>query len=403
MRVLALLLALLSSWGLGQSRAWIATPTPALRGLLEQLKPVEGLPESSLSWETLSELQRLELLGIQTQMFSPLRTARALALLTVAIHDALYLTQGRPVEANVLAAYAAQEVMLYLHPTFPNLKDAVRQTTQAIYRQAQAQGWPEPNLQLSQALGRQVGLQVVAWGRQDGAARQVIPTYPAPAPGVWVLPLGRPAVEPGWGVVRPIGVALEALAKAPPPPAWDSPEFARERALFWDEQAKLDEAGRQIADKWAGDPGTVTPAGLWQEAALEILRQRRLEATQAVGILAVLNIAMHNANIACWRDKFTYYVARPEQWVRSFDRRWQPYLRTPKHPSYPSGHSVMSGAAATVLTYFFPEEAPTWEAMAKEASYSRVVAGIHWFVDGRGGLEQGRQVARQVLEALQKP
>lgn len=138
-------------------------------------------------------------------------------MLSVAIHDALHLTRGRSIEANVLAAYAAQEVMLYLHPTFPNLKDAVRQTAQAIYRQAQAQGWPEPNLQLSQALGRQVGLQVVAWGRQDGAARQVIPTYPAPAPGVWVLPLGRPAVEPGWGAVRPIGVAPEALAKAPPP------------------------------------------------------------------------------------------------------------------------------------------------------------------------------------------
>ncbi len=403
MRLLVTMLLLLCSPGLGQSRAWIATPTPALDELFRQLKSVEQRPTSPLRWETLTELQRLELLATQTQMFSPLRTARALALLTVAIHDALYLTHGRPVEANVLAAYAAQEVILYLHPTFPNLKDAVRQTAQAIYGQAQAQGWPEAHLRLSQALGRQVGLQVVAWGRRDGAARQVIPAYPAPAAGVWVLPLGRPAVEPGWGGVVPIGLAPEALAKAPPPPAWVSPEFARERDLFWAEQTKLDDYGRQIADKWAGDPGTVTPAGLWQEAALELLRQRPVDATQAVAILAVLNIAMHNANIACWRDKFVYYVARPEQWVRSFDRRWQPYLRTPKHPSYPSGHSAISGAAATVLTHYFPEEAQTWEAMAKEASYSRVIAGIHWFVDGSGGLEQGRQVARQVLEALQKP
>lgn len=403
MRLMVFMLMLLCSLGLGQSRAWIAAPTPALSALLSQLKPVDSLPPSPLRWETLSELQRLELLGTQTQMFSPPRTARALALLTVAIHDALHLTQGRPLEANVLAAYAAQEVMLYLHPTFPNLKDAVRQTAQAIYRQAQAQGWPEASLQLSQALGRQVGLQVVAWGRRDGAARQTIPAYPAPAPGVWVLPLGRPAVEPGWGGVMPIGVAPEALAKAAPPPAWDSPEFARERALFWAEQTQLNDYGRQIADKWAGDPGTVTPAGLWQEAALEILRQRRIDATQAVSMLAVLNIAMHNAFIACWRDKFIYYTARPEQWVRSFDRRWQPYLRTPRHPAYPSGHAAISGAAATVLKHFFPEEAQTWESMAKEASYSRVIAGIHWFVDSSGGLEQGQQVAQQVLEALQKP
>ncbi|RIH83928.1 PAP2 superfamily protein [Meiothermus luteus] len=400
MRGLVGVLMLLCSLGLAQPRAWVAVPTPALEGLLGQLEPV-GLA-GELRWETLDELQRLELLGIQTQMFSPLRTARALALLAVALNDALYLVQKPGVETNVLAAYAAQEVMLYLHPTFPNLKDAIRQTAQAIYREALARGWPEPNLRLSQSLGRQVGLQVVAWGRRDGAARQVIPTYPAPAPGVWVLPLGRPAVEPGWGGVAPIGIAAEALARAAPPPAWDSPEFAQERALFWAEQAKLDEHGRQIADKWAGDPGTVTPAGLWQEAALEILRPR-VDAARAVAILAVLNIAMHNANIACWRDKFSYYVARPEQWVRSFDRRWQPYLRTPKHPSYPSGHSAISGAAAAVLTHFFPEERQTWESLAQEASYSRVVAGIHWFVDGAAGLEQGRQVARRVLEAMERP
>jgi hypothetical protein len=202
--------------------------------------------------------------------------------------------------------------------------------------------------------------------------------------------------------VAPIGVAAEALARAVPPPAWDSPEFAQERALFWAEQAKLDEYGRQIADKWAGDPGTVTPAGLWQEAALEVLRPR-VDAARAVAILAVLNIAMHNANIACWRDKFSYYVARPEQWVRGFDRRWQPYLRTPKHPSYPSGHSAISGAAAVVLGHFFPQERQTWEGMAQEASYSRVVAGIHWFTDGTAGLDQGRRVAQQVLKALGNP
>lgn len=392
MHIVILLLWMMGSIGLAHGRAWVATPSPALAGLLAQLQPVEGL-SAELNWETLNELQRLELLGIQTQMFSPLRTARALALLSVAISDGLYLAQDRKgLETNVLAAYAAQEVMLYLHPTFPNLKDAVRQTAQSRYREAQARGWPEANLKLSQAFGRQVGLQVVVWCRQDGAARQVIPSYPARAPGVWVLPLGRP-----------IGVAPEALARALPPPAWDSPEFAWERALLWAEQAKLDDYGRQIVDKWAGDPGTVTPAGLWQEAALEIMRQREVDAPRAAWMLAVFNIAMHNALIACWRDKFTYFMARPEQWVRTFNRRWQPYLRTPKHPSYPSGHAAISGAAATVLMHFFPQETQTWKEMAKEAAYSRVIAGIHWFFDGSGGLELGQRVAQQLLETLQKP
>jgi membrane-associated phospholipid phosphatase len=72
-------------------------------------------------------------------------------------------------------------------------------------------------------------------------------------------------------------------------------------------------------------------------------------------------------------------------------------LRTPRFPAYPSGHSSVSGAAAEVLSFYFPDETATFEQMAKEASYSRIVAGIHWFVDGSGGLELGRRIAGQVL------
>jgi membrane-associated phospholipid phosphatase len=405
--LMVMLLLVLADFGLArpaQSRAWIATSTPAIERLLGQLQTDPSQPASGLGWDTLSELHRLELLGIQTQMFSPPRTARALALLSVAVNDSLHWVQNQAgAEANVVAAYAAQEVVLYLHPTFPNLKDAVRQTAAAVYDQASSRGFAANNLRISREIGRQVGLQIAAWGRQDGAARQSIPAYPAPAPGVWIWPLGRPATEPGWGNVTPIGITLARLARSQPPPAWDSPAYERERALFWIEQTKLDDDGRRIADKWAGDPGTVTPAGLWQEAALEILHKHKTQAEDAVAILAALNVAMHNSFIACWRDKFLYYTARPNQWVATFDKRWQPYLRTPRFPAYPSGHSTVSGAAATILTAFFPSESQTWDHMAKEASYSRIIAGIHWFMDGSGGLDLGERVARQVLEILQKP
>ena len=40
------------------------------------------------------------------------------------------------------------------------------------------------------------------------------------------------------------------------------------------------------------------------------------------------------------------------------DLNWMPLFATPPHPEYPSGHSTLSGAAATVLADYFGEATP---------------------------------------------
>ena len=84
---------------------------------------------------------------------------------------------------------------------------------------------------------------------------------------------------------------------------------------------------------------------------------------------------------------------------REIDPNWSPLITTPPFPSYVSGHSGASGAAATVLSAFFPAEAAQLHGWAAEAAASRLYAGIHFRTDNQVGLALGTSVGRAALAA----
>ncbi|MBK7935709.1 MAG: phosphatase PAP2 family protein [Lewinellaceae bacterium] len=64
----------------------------------------------------------------------------------------------------------------------------------------------------------------------------------------------------------------------------------------------------------------------------------------------------------------------------------------PNFPAFTSGHSTFSAAGAEVLSYLFPEHAPDLQAMAKEASDSRIYGCIHYRFDCEVGLDHGKKI-----------
>ena len=74
---------------------------------------------------------------------------------------------------------------------------------------------------------------------------------------------------------------------------------------------------------------------------------------------------------------------------------------TPNHPSYPSAHGCLSGAAAEVLAWLFPHDAASLRALAEQAGESRIWAGIHFRSDVVVGLVLGRTVAWKTIERMQ--
>ena len=104
-------------------------------------------------------------------------------------------------------------------------------------------------------------------------------------------------------------------------------------------------------------------------------------------------LAMYDATIATWESKYFYNRRRPSELARGLPTA----LPVPNSPSYPSEHAAAAQAAASVLAYFLPAEAQSFQTMAEEAGWSRVLAGLQYPSDYTAGLELGRKVAEQVI------
>ena len=104
-------------------------------------------------------------------------------------------------------------------------------------------------------------------------------------------------------------------------------------------------------------------------------------------------LAMYDATIATWKSKYYYNRPRPSE----LDHNCPTALLVPNSPSYPSEHAAAAQAAATVLAYFLPAEAQSFQTMAEQAGWSRVLAGLQYPSDYDAGLALGRRVAEQVI------
>jgi hypothetical protein len=146
---------------------------------------------------------------------------------------------------------------------------------------------------------------------------------------------------------------------------------------------------------------------------------------QEARLFALLNMAEMDAGVACWEGKYHYNYWRPITGIRAADTDgnpdtvkdagWSPLLATPAHPSYASGHSTVSSAAATVLGRFFGTDNVSFDSVAQndanvtrhftsftqaaeEAGQSRIYGGFHWQFDNTAGQECGRLVGNWVVD-----
>jgi PAP2 superfamily protein len=172
------------------------------------------------------------------------------------------------------------------------------------------------------------------------------------------------------------------------PPSTSSALMAREAAEVKSTVEHLTREQIAIAYKWADGVSTPTPPGHWNFIAQPYIAAAQFSEVRAARALALLNMAMHDAAVACWDAKFTYFNPRPSQ----IDPEIKTVVGLPNFPSYTSGHSTFSAAAAEVLSYMFPSGTSYFNEQRDEAAISRLYAGIHYRADIEIGKEHGRRI-----------
>ncbi len=263
------------------------------------------------------------------------------------------------------------------------------------------------DIEAGEALGRAVALKYVTRARGDRAgaaggnpaswvkleddakARGEVPWYSLEAPR-------RPPMLPDFGKVKTwLFDSLALISLRPgPPPLVESPKMKEETQEVYNYIQNPTREQVRIVHLWADGVNTYTPPGHWDAIAAEDFIKMNLSEVRWARNMALLNMTMADAAISCWDIKFFYFNPRPTQ--------LNPAIKTltgiPNFPSYVSGHSTFSGAAAALLGHLVPSRAKDYEDMAMEAALSRLYGGIHYRTDCMVGLDVGKNIGAYAIE-----
>lgn len=300
-------------------------------------------------------------------------------------------------------------------------------------------GIPADVYERSVAFGDTVGGTVIDWLKKDLYNQtRSYPQYSVTnaGPGEWTPtpPMYAAALEPHWRLIRTMAMDSASQFRPLPPTAFSTDKkskfYAEAMEVF---QTVKDSTPERIAvaKYWDDSPFSleqqghmsfaikkITPAGHWMNMTRIACEKSKADFMKSAEAYCLTSVSVFDGIISCWDEKFRSKLIRPETYINeNIDKTWRPILQTPPFPEHTSGHSVISGAASTMLTGLFgdnfsftdntevlfnmPERTfASFSKAADEAAISRMYGGIHYRPAIEYGVEEGRKVAAFVQERV---
>jgi hypothetical protein len=341
------------------------------------------------------------------EQFGPGRSSRAMAIVHIAIFDAVNAIAGGyksyanvapvtpDVAMNAAIAQAAHDTLIALYPSQKRSFDAILDDD---LRSMLPRGRPHADGIALGALAAAAILELRANDGSEHAEGRMGDTYvPGLDPGDWrqdPISLSPLALGYRWGAAKPFVLQSGDQFRVPPPPAMSNVDYA----IAYAEVKKVGGDGivtptertaeqTEIGIYWAydGTPSLCAPPRLYNQIATTIATQMRTNVVDLARLLALVNVAMADAGTAIWESKYWYEFWRPVTGIRESDPGTGPSgvgdgnsatvadplftplgapasnlngaNFTPPFPAYPSGHAGFGGALFETLRNFYRTDA----------------------------------------------
>jgi len=315
------------------------------------------------------------------------------------------------------------------------------------YRDSLYQIWEVKNsieFNASREYGLKVAEHIAVWMDKDNYKQtRTMPKFTVNLvnPSRWqpTPPSYMDGLEPHWNKIRPFVIHSSDQFKPVPPPSFSmnkESDFYKELKEVYDISMDITKKGDNseevaIAQFWDCNPYVsvtrghlmfatkkITPGAHWIGITKIACKKENTDFDKTVYAYTKTSIAIADAFISCWDEKYRSNLIRPETLINQhFDENWKPVLQTPPFPEYVSGHSVASGAAAVALTDLFGDgfsfeddteliyglpvrSFTSFNQAADEAAISRMYGGIHYRAAVEIGVKQGRDLGEFVVDNL---
>lgn len=255
-------------------------------------------------------------------------------------------------------------------------------------------------------------------------------------PGKWrpTPPDYSDGAEPYWAMIKTFKLDSASQFQCGPPYAYSTDttsNFFKQVKEVYNIGKNLTDSQKTIARYWDDNPFVtehsghltyankkITPVGHWMGITGIACKEKNLNEVETAQTYLVTSLAIFDGFIACWKVKYQTQVVRPITVINELvDQGWQPFLQTPPFPEHTSAHSVISAAAATVLSKRFGDNFAFHDTSemeyiglqrsfssfmnaSLEASVSRVYGGIHYSRSVQEGVVFGKEIGDYYNQSL---